>query len=346
MRRCADEKAPIVNIHTVVLAFGLLAGFWPATASQAQTVCAGHDLIAGLDGADSAALDSAVAAAPYASGNHWRATKADSTLDIIGTFHLFDPRMSAHMATLVPVLRDADAVYLEATDAEIEQLQKAISTRPELMFTQGATLPERLSEDEWRALAAEMDARGIPAFLASKFQPWYVSVILAMPPCAMSAMTAGSNGMDQLVLKAAKGMGIPAYPLEPYDTVFQIFGAIKPEDQLDMIRMALPQALLAEDMLATVTESYFREEHRQIWEFSRQAAIRQAGDNGAKITAEFAVMEELLVTSRNRRWVELILREAPGKSLVIAVGAGHLAGEAGVLRLLESAGYRLERAEF
>jgi uncharacterized protein YbaP (TraB family) len=113
-----------------------------------------------------------------------------------------------------------------------------------------------------------------------------------------------------------------------------------------MIRLSLPMARNAEDMLATMSASYDREDHRQIWEYSRVQSIVSSGEDPAKADAEFAKMEETMINARNRAWLDKILKAAPGKNLVIAVGAGHLAGTEGLLNLLQSAGYKLVRAEF
>ena len=48
---------------------------------------------------------------------------------------------------------------------------------------------------------------------------------------------------------------------------------------------------------------------------------------------------ELLLYKRNRNWVKKIKSLLPAKSLVIAVGAGHLTGEQGVINLLRKEGY-------
>lgn len=330
--------------------FGLLATAFFACPALAQTApavtCAGADMIAALAPAQRAALDAAVAAQPYPSGNLWRATKGDTTITLVGTFHIFDARMPDKVEKLRPLLRSADALMLEATDKEFAELQAAISTRPELMFSQGATLPERLSAQEWSDLSAQMSARNVPAFIASKMQPWYVSVLLGMPPCAMDTVQKGSTGLDALLSAAAREEGIPMFALEPYDTIFTAFGEIPLEDQLDFVRAALPVADEAEDMLATMQASYFREEHRQIWEFSRMKALDEVGEKRAKAERDFARMEEVIVSSRNRNWIRVINSVAPGKTIMVAAGAGHLSGTEGLLRLLEGEGYILTRLPF
>lgn len=330
---------PILTVLATCLA--LLAA--PALA---QNSCAGQDLIATLPAADHAALEQASAAAPFPAGNHWRAEKSGATIDLIGTFHLYDPRMDAPMDRLRPLIGQADAIYLEATDVEIKALQTAVSSKPDLLFTTGPTLPERLSEPEWQSLSTAMNDRGIPAFLASKFRPWYVSVMLSMPPCAMASVQAGGGGLDHLIGDAAKALGKPTLPLEPYDTMFKVFEHISPEDQLDMIRTALPLADQSEDLFATMTNSYFRETHREIWEFGRQQTLKTPGTDHVKAEADLALMEDVLISSRNRAWMDVLRRESPGKHLIVAVGAGHLSGESGLLNLLKQDGWTLTRREF
>jgi len=50
---------------------------------------------------------------------------------------------------------------------------------------------------------------------------------------------------------------------------------------------------------------------------------------------------DLLLYHRNQNWVSKLKTILPGKSLLIAVGAGHLPGEKGVISLLRKEGYSL-----
>jgi uncharacterized protein YbaP (TraB family) len=317
----------------------------PVSAAAQTTTCHGRDLIADLPAADRGALDAAVAAVPYPAGNHWRATRGAQTIDVIGTFHLYDPRMDGPMARLAPLIAKADRVYLEATDVEIAQLKQAVATRPELLILRGKTLPERLPEADWQKLSAALQARGVPAFMGAKFQPWYVAMLLGMPPCAMSAMTDGATGMDHLISEAAKADGVPMAALEPYDTAIQAISGLTDSDQTAMIRDALLTEHQSEDLLATMTAAYFRQDHRTIWEFARQLALKAPGAGPAKVDADLTRMEDLLVIRRNQAWVAL-LDKAKGDHLIVAVGAGHLAGQQGLLQLLQQAGFKLAPAEF
>ena len=52
-----------------------------------------------------------------------------------------------------------------------------------------------------------------------------------------------------------------------------------------------------------------------------------------------------MINRRNKNWVEQFPKIAKDKSLLIAVGAGHLGGESGLLNLLKQKGYTLRPLE-
>lgn len=330
-------------LRHLILAAALSALSLPAVAA---TTCAGRDLLTGLPDPDRAALAATIASDPYASGNWWRAEKPGSVIDIVGTFHIDDPRHDAFAARLEPVIAAADTVLLEATEVEMKALQTEIGRNPALMFiTTGPTLPEQLDEAEWQTLAAEMSLRGIPAFMASKFRPWYLMVMLSMPPCAMETLQGKSGGLDARIQAMAQADGVATAALEPFDTVFRVFAVMDSADQIALVRAALPMAAQSEDMFATMTAAYFRGEHRLIWEFSRMAALKAPGMTSEAAAREFGRMEQALLTGRNREWMKVILPAAAGHQIVVAAGAAHLSGPEGVLALLAADGWQLTRQD-
>ncbi len=54
---------------------------------------------------------------------------------------------------------------------------------------------------------------------------------------------------------------------------------------------------------------------------------------------------EVLLYNRNRNWVAKLKDLMPGKTLLVAVGAGHLPGDQGVINLLRKAGYTVTPIE-
>jgi uncharacterized protein YbaP (TraB family) len=248
-------------MRLIALTFALVALAFPAAAR-----CIGTDLIAALPPADRAALEQAADAAPFARGNLFRATKGGQVIHLVGTYHLADPRHDAMAARVKPLLDSATTLLVEAGPDEETRLKQAVQQRPEVMFiTTGPTLPEQLPEAEWQAVAAEMKARGIPPFVASRFRPWYLAMMLGIPPCAMDAVRAGEKGLDHQLVAAAQARGLPVQALEPWDTLFSLFTDLEPQDELDMIRAAMLMADRPEDMTVTLANAYFAGQSRLLW---------------------------------------------------------------------------------
>ncbi len=315
-------------------------------ASLATASCGGSDLRATLSDAERAEIDARLARTPYATGTAWRATRGAQELYLIGTMHLDDPRFDSVMQGLAPVIRRAELVLLEATAEEEAKLEAAVSARPELLFlTSGPTLPELMPEDEWDALAEAARSRGLPAFMAAKMQPWYLSVFLTMPACAVEQMQQGMSGLDARIMAFAARAGVPQRPLEPYDTLFTLMAEEPLEEQVRMLTLGVLPEAVAEDAFFTLKASYFEQKSAEVLEVNRIVAHRHVDLPRAEIDALLDEMLDTLLVRRNRAWMTPILG-APDGVTVVAMGAAHLPGEAGVLALLEAEGFALERLEF
>lgn len=306
--------------------------------------CTGSDLREALSAEDSAALADAEAATPYAHGNHWRATRGDRVIHVIGTMHMHDPRLDPVEERLEPVIENSDLLFLEATEEDAKKLEHGLATDASLLLLQDTTLPEMLDEEAWQKLADAARARGIPPFMAAKMQPWYLSLVLALPRCAMELATAG-DGLDARVEDIAQAAGIARRSIEAYDTVFQVFNAEPLEEQLRMLQLGVFPEDLSADLLITTVNSYFDEAHSDSWQLSRLMTFAHLDLPEADINAMLDEMEQKLLIDRNLAWIDVI-EAAPEQRITVAVGAAHLMGESGVLNQLETRGYTLEPQPF
>lgn len=311
--------------------------------SPAAAQCVGINLIEALPAADRAALGARADATPFAQGNYWRATRDGQEVTLLGTYHLDDPRHDA-LVTAIRARLDAAAVLLvEAGPEEEAALMARMARDPGVVLApEGPTLAETLPPEEWQQLAQAMRDRGVPPFMASRFRPWYVTMLLSIPPCAMEMMTA-RNGLDQRLIAQATADGIPVRALEPYDTALKLFDGMDAEAQRALIRSTLLVEDQAADLMATLTATYFAEESRLIWEFQRLLSADLPGTTPEEVDADFAAMEEALMNARNRAWLPVIEAAAAEGPVFAGFGALHLAGEQGVLNLMSQNGWALER---
>jgi uncharacterized protein len=336
---------PVLATLAAALISACLVG---SASAQAEAVavgarCDGINLLDTMDEADRRALIAATDSVPYPRGHLWRATRGDAVIHLVGTYHLDDPRHTATMARITPLLDAATTVMVEAGPLEEAALMADLARDPSLMVnTDGPTLREALTDPEWQLLADAMRARGMPPFMVSKFRPWYVSMLLALPACDIGSMAQGKGGLDGMVIDYAQTQGKPLQALESHDTVFRLFEGMPMDEQLGMIRSSLALEPYAADYAVTLADAYFAGESRLIWELTRQMTLRMPGQDIAQVEADFAQMEQVLMTDRNRAWIPVIEAAAKDGPVVAAFGALHLPGETGVLRLMEQAGFMLE----
>lgn len=324
----------------------LAAALAACLAPGAEAACSGRDQIDALPPGVRADLTARVEAAPYARGNFWRATRGDQVITLVGTYHLDDPRFDALMDQVGLLVDASDTVLVEAGPIEEAQLQKALAANPALMFVMdGPTLPETLPPATWNRLKSALSARSIPPFMGAKMQPAYLSMLLGIPPCAAEALTGKSNGLDQRIIAKAEEVEVPVRALEPYDTIFRIFAALTPAEQTEMLEMALAMDDQTEDAFATMLESYFAQDSRMIWEYSRWLTLQTPGMDPARVERDFAQMEGSLMTDRNRSWIPVLEAAAKDGPALAAFGALHLSGETGVLALLEREGFTITRLD-
>ncbi|MEP4195650.1 MAG: TraB/GumN family protein [Aliishimia sp.] len=315
-------------------------------ANVAAANCAGSDLRPGLSAEERAELDTRVAATPYPNGNYWTATRGAQTIHVIGTIHLDDPRLAPMLDVITPVIQSANLLLVEATQDEQAKLEKAITTRPELLFlTAAPTLPQLMPEDDWLALVQAAKDRGLPAFMVAKFQPWYLSLMLSMPGCLIQQMATGLHGFDHQIMDVAAQANITQRSLEPYDTLFKLMGRETLERQIEYLSLGIMSNEASEDGLATLKQSYFEEKPAEVFETSRITARRFVDLPQAELDALMDELMSTLLDERNLAWMPAIV-SAPDGVTVLAVGAAHLPGENGILNMLANQGFALKRQSF
>lgn len=239
----------------------------------------------------------------------WRAVKGDAVVWLYGTIH----NGSAH--DVPPAAWSALAASarfvseLGDTEAEDDLSELAV-------IDKGKTLDYMLDADDWYELRDVM--RGtIKEEQLRRLRPWY----------AMSRLTAKlapspSPTMDFELAKRAKAAGKPVDALETW------------RDQL---------ATLADSVTVADLRDAIRARHRMACELAGMRAFYVAGDLDAMQKWLAMPNSERLLGARNRKWLAAIEAHASIGGTFVAVGLGHLIGDANLVILLRERGYTVDR---
>ena len=311
---------------------------------QAVARCEANDLIAALPEDARADLQARADAQAYAEGLYWRAEKAGTQITLFGTYHFPHDRTEAHLEALKPAVAAAEQVFLEVSNGDQARLQRELARDPSIMFLmEGPTLPDLLGEADWTALKTAMGDRNIPGFMAAKFKPVWAAILLGVGPCEARAGALEGNGIDHRIGEYAGAIGNPSRSLEDYRALLTMLDDTPLKEQLDMIRLFLAMPQDPDDMAYTLRQRYLAQEVALIWEYSRKISIEEGGPGAQQ---DFELLEQQLLIGRNHDWMEVLRAQAPGRSSFVAVGAAHLPGPHGVLKLLADEGYTITRLPF
>lgn len=313
--------------------------------TEAAARCTGTDLRNRLTPSYEARLQREIKSVPYAYGNHWVATKGSRTINVIGTMHSGDARMRPVMRTLEPAIAGADLVLLEVTKSQARNLSKKLEEDPGLfLITDGPTLPEMMSSEDWRKLVTQAVHLDFTSEELAHIQPWLLSFMLSTSGCGGRGI-ASYAGLDDRIERLAKRKRVPVAGLETIEFGFAMLSRQPIRDQLKLLQLDLESDLNFDDQVVTQTEAYFDEELAEAWLVQEWTLYRDTNTSRREVSRLLTQFDDLILDRRNLAWMPVILN-AQGNNIVVAVGAAHLPGRNGILNLLKKKGYTLQRAAF
>ena len=263
----------------------------------------------------------------------WRIEKDGRQAYLFGTIHAV-PRGEPWLTPPITAALDrSDRLFLEVTGLDAERSSHAIFER----LGRSPALPAleaRLPADDvaqWRALAARH-----PDQLGNLdgYESWAAALLVSA--AASSDLLLSSNDAAEAVLaRRFAQQGKPIRGLETIEGQLGIFDTLPEIAQRDLLSQSVREAHDAAIL--------YRDLH-EAWATGDLAALES---QFLAPLARSPLLWRTLVDRRNRQWAVLLDRDlgAQGGVAFVAVGAGHLLGEASLQARLSALGWRVERLE-
>jgi uncharacterized protein YbaP (TraB family) len=324
-----------------LVAFTLVTLTSTALPRVAYALCEARDIINDMPAEQRALLEAEVAKTPFPEGLYWQARRGQTTITMFGTYHFRHAETDNHLDALKPEIAAADVVYLEMSNEEQQNFEKTVASDPSIMFiTEGPTLPDLLGEEDWLKFRSEMMKRNFPGVVSAKLKPIWGALMLGIGPCEAQNGAMDSEGIDALIGTYAEAEGIESKSLEDFRTILTLLDEDPIEKQVEMIRLTLNYPGDPDDMSYTIRERYLNGEIALTWQLTKDISLQYGGPTAQQ---DMDKLEQVMLTDRNRKWVDLLSGLSEPKRIFAAFGAGHLPGENGVLYMLEQEGFEITR---
>jgi len=261
---------------------------------------------------------------------------------IVGTYHL----APASFADSIPGMRQA----IEQTNQVCGELDMMDAFKPEnatrllqaLMLPEGTTLTSLLTEDQLgrlNALLLEVLGTNLKdetyAAQANKMTPVALSTSLTLASFmkeypSLNPMELIDNYFQMVALqngKAVKGF-------ETVDFQMQTLYGAPLQKQVDDLMCLVDHFDETMEIASRITAAYFSQDFQQI-----TTILEEEMEGSCAATPE---EEAALLDNRNHNWIKMMPDMMAAQPTLFVVGAAHLCGEQGVLKLLEESGYTVE----
>ncbi len=248
---------------------------------------------------------------------------------IFGTIHIIKNEDFFLGNRIDEIIRNASKIVLEVDLQHINTLELASAG----ILPDGKQINDYITEEDYEILLSFMaDSVGLSkaSFNAaySKMKPMFI---------------------EQFVVYRFLGENPRSYELEVSEMAeeegIEIEGLETLAEQISFIDQ-IPMEQQISDLMETIKNySNTRKVFTSLLDYYKTQDLEKLSDLIAKELESNEAYQEILLDKRNKNWLPKIEEYVAEGNVFMAVGAGHLGGEGGVLNLLKAKGYRVEPIE-
>jgi uncharacterized protein YbaP (TraB family) len=263
----------------------------------------------------------------------WEVSDPDTTIYLFGTIHLLPENYDWKSPTLQGAIDKSNELYVE-TIVDPKNPAELIAALTKLGYSNGLPpIAERVPPEKRALLQAAIAKSGIPAAAFDRMETWAAAFTL-LGVQYRSIGLAGDNGVEQTLRDSFGAEGKPIGQLETNSEQLAFFDRLPERAQRSLLEGAIEGSNTAGPEFAEMLRG---------WASGDVEAIARTFNHDLSGSPD---LRKALLENRNEnwsRWIEQRLGQ-PG-TIMIAVGAGHLAGRDSVLTMLQHAGYRVQRIQ-
>ena len=228
----------------------------------------------------------------------------------------------------INALEVTEQLYLEL-DMDDKSIQMKLMKL--MIMKDGTKLSTLLSAEDFKMVDEFMKKNlKMSAKMFDSFKPFMISSMLfpKMLDCK-------SQSVESELMKITKEQNEEIFGLEKAEDQMKVFDEIPYQDQADELLKTVKDDL--ENDKKEINEMMLIYQNKDI-----EGMLKMMSDSDNKITSE---NQDILLNNRNKNWIPIMIKTMKDKPTFFGVGAGHLAGEEGVIKLLRKKGYKVEAVQ-
>ena len=263
----------------------------------------------------------------------WAVSDADTTIYLFGTIHLLPENYQWRSAKLDRAVGSSQQLVVE-TIVDDKNPMKLMQALTSLAFSPGLPpLADRVPRQKRAALAEAVRKCGLPPQALDRMETWAAAFILLGNQFRDMGLK-GNEGVEMVLRNSFTLQGKPIGELETNLQQLSFFDKLPESAQRQLLEGAIDQSSETRDEFNAMLNA---------WVHGDVKAIARSFNHDL---AASPALQQALLKTRNANWSKWIEQRMsqPG-AIMVAVGAGHLAGKDSVIDLLQRDGYRVRRLQ-
>lgn len=245
---------------------------------------------------------------------------------LFGTMHMLCAEDIELSDSLKNAIKSADKVYLEL---DMNNLMEMMGAMSHMSMRNDTTLADLLTPEEYKKVKAYFTEH--MSMLPFSMLETYKPLLTASTLMEQSNKCDHIIAMEELIMQEAREDHKEIKGLETMNYQLSIFDSI-------------PYKVQAKQLVEMINNMGKSDDDKDMEELSNAYRMQQLNKMEELTKKDVGIRDyaNLLLYNRNKNWAKKLDGLLPQNSLIIAVGAGHLPGEKGVINLLKRAGYKVE----
>lgn len=270
----------------------------------------------------------------WAKSSVWKVEKDGKHIFLGGTIHVLSPQDFPLACEFDAAFLQSDTIYLE-TDIYAMQSPAMMQTMlSQLQYTNGENLGEKLTASTFKRLDNYMNERRVPTRSVMSYKPGLLLSSLTI----MELQRYGVNemGVDQYYAIKASNEGRKTAFLEQPIEQIDFLAALGIGQEDDFVNYLLSDLETIESKIRLMTRHWRRGDMEQLAKDSELDRLRRL----------FPEVYQSLLAERNKKWMPQIEAMFNTSDVeFVLVGALHMPGWHGLLRLLEDKDYSITQLD-
>ena len=270
--------------------------------------------------------------APPASSNGliWKASSPHSTIYLLGSIHVASSDMYPLPRHIEEAFRRSSVLVVEVDLNKIDQSRFQPLLMAKGMYPFDDSLWNHISPDTKTLVTRFCDENGLPSEVFARVKPWLATVMASMLPMQTSGMSP-ELGIDKHFLNLA-GNAMRVEQLETAEGQLRLLADIPESQQEKYLAATLKSAALTQKLV---------KEFKGAWmtgDANRLDTLVSGSWEGAE------ELQKSIFADRNPHMADVAEQCLKNNQrCFVVVGAGHLVGREGVVRLLQDRGFKVEQ---